>query len=276
MTKQETIQRGKEWRGVARSIHRAVQPTTTIDLLGSTYTVRSEARSTGVDRDYAVLQALAAGKSCILDVGANLGLTALIMSGAMDPGGRLVAFETSEDGCRIIRDNAALNDLEARISVVNGLIAERSGLVVDFYGDFASGGASIIPSYLGHVQPLRKVTLALDDFTADQDAQPDLIKIDVEGAELRVLQGLSRTMAASRPIIFVEVHSYDDVTVPDAAAELLAFLQPLDYVLVYLRTKAVVDDPTVFAGRGRCHVVLCPAESSFLTDALPALDTQGL
>jgi FkbM family methyltransferase len=266
----------KEWQGIARSIHRAVQPTATINLLDVSYTVRSEARSTGADRDYAVLKDLAAGRRCVLDVGANLGLTALIMSSAMPADGRVIAFETSEDGCRIIRDNAALNGLGERISVVNALIAERSGLTIDFYGDFASGGASIIPGYLAHSRPLRKVTLALDHFVAADGLTPDLIKIDVEGAELRVLQGTAKTMQAARPLIFVELHSYDGVTVPDAAAELLAFLGPLDYALVYLRTKAAITDPAVFTGRGRCHVLLCPAESPFLADGLSKLDTRGL
>ena len=133
------------------------------------FRVRSEARpSDSGDRDYFLLQHLARDKGCILDVGANVGLTALVMAEAMRPDGRLVAFEASEKGCTLIRDNAALNQLAGRVLVVNALIAERSGLTLDFYGDAASGSASIIPGYLAHHRPLRKVTLALDDFVAQE------------------------------------------------------------------------------------------------------------
>ena len=265
----------EELRGVARSIRRVIQPTTTTDLLGVTYTLRREARPQGPDRDYAVLKALATGRRCVLDVGANLGLTALLMTSTMAPDGRLFAFETSEEACRIIGDNAALNGLADRIVVVNALIAERSGLTIDFYGDSFSGGASIIPGYLAHNRPLRKATMALDDFVADCGCAPDLLKIDVEGAELRVLAGLNQTMAVHRPLLFVELHSWGDVTIPNTVARLLEQLAPLAYRLIYLRHKAVVDDPAVFAGRGRCHVLLCPNESSFF-DELATLDTTGL
>lgn len=276
MTKVETPQVDNEWRNVARSINRVLRPTARVTLCGVEYTLRSEARPDGSDRDYAVLRQLARGKQCILDVGANVGLTSLVMgSGAMAEGGVIYAFEASEAACHLIRDNAALNGLAARVTVVNALIAERSGLAIDFYGDAASGSASIIPGYLSHHQPLRKATLALDDFVADAGCAPDLIKIDVEGAELRVLSGLAATMRAARPLIFVELHSWGDLTVSHTAGTLLERLAPLDYRLIYLRTRETITDPAVLAGRGRCHVLACPDESPFLNE-LAQLDTEGL
>ena len=264
------------WRAVAASAYRELRPSVEVTLVGVEYRLRREARprDTG-DRDYPVLQALARDKRCILDVGANVGLTTLVMSATMAAAGRIIAFEASEDACSLIRANAALNGLADRVLVVNALIAERSGLTLDFYGDAASGGASIIPGYLSHHQPLRKVTLALDDFIAQSTIAPELIKIDVEGAELQVIAGLEQTMRTIRPDIFVELHAWGDVTVVDTAARLLPQLAALDYGLVYLRSKAVVSDPAVFVDRGRCHVLLCPRESPLL-DQLATLPTEGL
>lgn len=266
----------KEWTAAVRSITHTVRPTVRVTLCDVKYTLRAEARPNGSDRDYAVLRQLARGKHCIFDVGANVGLTSLVMAGAPPADdGRIIAFEASEAACRLIRDNAALNGLSERISVVNVLIAERSGLALDFYGDAASGSASIIPGYLAHHHPLRKVTLALDDFVNDAGLVPDLIKIDVEGAELRVVAGLAATLRAMRPLAFIELHSWGDLTVSHTADELLEQLQPLDYCLVYLRTKEILTDTTVLAGRGRCHVLACPNESPFL-DTVAQLDTVGL
>ena len=49
----------------------------------------------------------------------------------------------------------------------------------------------------------------------------------------------------------------------------------LGYRLIHLRTKEFITDTAVLAGRGRCHVLACPAESSFLSE-LQELDTTGL
>ncbi len=264
------------WRAVAASAYRELRPAVDVTLVGVKYRLRREARprETG-DRDYAVLQALARGKRCILDVGANVGLTMLVMSATLADDGRIITFEASEDACALIRANAALNGLADRVLVVNALVAERSGQTLDFYGDAASGSASIIPGYLSHHRPLRKVTLALDDFVAQEEVAPDFIKIDVEGAELQVIAGLARTIATVRPLLFVELHTWNDITVAGTAARLLEQLEPPGYCLVYLRTKSVVTDPAVFADRGRCHVLLCPSESPLLGE-LATLPTEGL
>lgn len=264
------------WRAVAASAYRELRPVVDVTLVGGSFRLRREARHReGGDRDYAVLQALAHDRRCILDVGANVGLTTLVMSATLADDGRIIAFEASENACELIRANAALNGLADRVLVVNALIAERSGLTLDFYGDAASGSASIIPGYLSHHRPLRKVTLALDDFIAQSNIAPDFIKIDVEGAELQAIAGLEQTMRTIRPILFVELHAWGDITVAGTAARLIPQLSPLDYCLVYLRSREVVSDPAVFADRGRCHVLLCPCDSPLL-DQLATLPTEGL
>ncbi len=262
--------------GVAATVYHALRPTAEATLLNGRYRLRSEARPrhTG-ERDYALLQTLARGKQCIFDVGANVGLTMLVMAETMAPDGRLVAFEASEKGCYLIRDNAALNGLSARVQVVNALVSDHSGYALDFFGEAASGSASVIPGYLAHHRALRKATLALDDFVARTALTPEFIKIDVEGAELAALAGLATTMRTIRPLIFVELHSWGDMTVPGTAAKLLPQLAELGYHMIYLRTQAVVSDPAELAGRGRCHVLLCP-DGLPLPDALATFDTTGL
>lgn len=260
------------WHEVTRSLRRMAQPTADITLLDQHLRVTSEARTAKGDRDYPMLRAMALGRRCVLDVGANMGLTAMIMAGAMEPDGALIAFEASEHACTLIRRNVQLNGLESRIQVVNAVLAERSGLLIDFYWDNASGGASIIPGYLNHRQPIRKVTLALDDFVEQTGLKPDLIKIDVEGAEGRVLDGLRRTMEWLRPLIVAELHSWEGTSLSQNAAAILTGLPLIDYEMVYLRTREIVRDAAVLTGRGRCHVVLRPIGVD-LPEALGTVDT---
>lgn len=74
----------------------------------------------------------------------------------------------------------------------DGLVDERSGLR-DRLGDRVDS-----PHF--HIEEVAAEILPLDDLALS----PDFIKIDVEGAELRVLRGLSATLERSRPILLIE------------------------------------------------------------------------
>ncbi len=259
----------------AREMKKAFLPAASISLLGSSFRIAYETRGARADRDYAFLQACAYDKRCIFDVGANKGLTALVMAAAQSVDGRLVAFEASELACEVIQENVRLNQLSRQVAVVNAVVAERSGLTLDFYLDAASGGASTVAGYLGHTRPLQKTALALDDYVQQSGLAPDFVKIDVEGAECRVLQGLSGTLLAHRPWVALELHSWDGMSVAQNAAGMLPLLGAAEYQMLYLKTKSVVTDAAVFADRGRCHALLLPQETA-VPDWFAAFDTTGL
>ena len=259
-------------RALALSLYREAYP---IQLCGSTFKVGYETRHNRQDRDYPLLQRLAQGKRCILDVGANHGLAALVMSITLSQDGQIYAFEASEETCRVAGENLALNGLAQRVQVINALVADRSGEAVDFYWDHTSGGASLIPGYLGHQTPVQKTAITLDDFCEIQNLAPDLIKIDIEGAEGRALAGLRKTLAKHRPAVAVELHSWQEMPLVRNAAQILELLPPLDYQMIYLRTRSPVKAPQILASRGRCHVLLWPGEQP-LPDWLDAFDTSSL
>lgn len=262
-------------RTAAREMKKAILPVASISLLGTPFRAAYETRGARADRDYAFLQACARDKRCIFDVGANKGLTALVMA-AVQPGhGRLVAFEASELACEVIQENVWLNNLTGQVTVVNAVVAERSGLTLDFYLDAASGGASTLADYLGHTRPLQKTALALDDYVQQSGQTPDLIKIDVEGAESRVLQGLAGTLDVHRPWVVLELHSWNGTSVAQNAAAILSQLAAVGYQMWYLKTKSVVTDADVFIDRGRCHALLLPQETA-VPGWFAAFDTTGL
>ena len=55
------------------------------------------------------------------------------------------------------------------------------------------------------LRPITVPTVRLDSFLAQSELRPDLLKIDVEGAELMVLRGGERCLAECRPKLVVEV-----------------------------------------------------------------------
>jgi FkbM family methyltransferase len=259
-------------RALALSLHREIY---TIQLCGHTFRVDYETRSHRQDRDYPLLQRLAQDKNCVFDVGANHGLATLVMSTAISQDSQIYAFEASEETCQVARHNLALNGLSSRVQVINALVAEQTGAALEFYWEHTSGGASLIPGYLGHQTPIKKIATALDDFCEIQNLAPDLIKIDIEGAEGRALAGMRKILASSRPVVMIELHSWQGMPLERNAMQIFELLPGLDYQMIYLRTRAPVKDPQVLASRGRCHVLLWPVEQS-LPDWLDSFDTSSL
>ncbi len=268
------------WREVVRSCKRAWLGPGRIDVSGEMYRVAYEARSAWTEPDHALLKALCRGKSRVFDVGANKGITTLLMASSLAESGVAVAFEPSEDACRIIRDNALLNGFQNRIEVVNALVAERSGRVVDFFWDASSVFASMQDSPVApeteSTIALKKSTLSLDDYVRDGGKAPEFVKIDVEGAERQVLEGMRNVLREARPVVFVETHVLSDRSAGQNAMDLLNLVRPLDYRMIRVKTGQEVVDARAFEGLTvRTYVLLVPLEVEH-EGLLDGVDTSAL
>jgi FkbM family methyltransferase len=93
-------------------------------------------------------------------------------------------------------------------NIVPCAVAERSGRATFFVDDIAGASGSLEKSqsfnfhHYGHRAPEMEVeTVSLDDFLARGTTPPSFIKNDVEGAELRILQGGAGRLRDHRPIL---------------------------------------------------------------------------
>ena len=136
----------------------------------------------------------------LLDVGAARGLLSALFCLARE-GNLAVALEPSPVQVRDAQRLGEMNGLDGRMEVhpvaAGRARAELRG-AVDAMGliDFSPSPGS--PSF-----PVEMTTV--DDEVRRIGAAPDVLKIDVEGAELEVLQGARETLA-KRPILFLEIH----------------------------------------------------------------------
>jgi FkbM family methyltransferase len=135
----------------------------------------------------------------LLDVGAHVGYYTLLSAQLVGPRGRVVAFEPNPTNHRFLQRHAALNGC-AQVEVVAAAVSDQNG-VARF--DFGTGSGT---GHLAEEGTLEVRTVRLDDFCAERGLRPDAVKIDVEGAELRVLHGAEATLAAARPVIFLSTH----------------------------------------------------------------------
>lgn len=135
-----------------------------------------------------------------VDVGANVGFYALL---AAAQGARVIAFEPNPKCSAAMVENAGFNGFEIDVRTV-GLAGRRdtAKLYVQSPGNLGSATLRRTGDEIG--------TIRLDTLDAQLEGlMPTLIKIDVEGAEIGVVEGASRTLSASNgPTVLMEISEY--------------------------------------------------------------------
>lgn len=164
----------------------------------------------------------------VWDVGANIGMFAVAASARAGSKGRVFAFEPDTWLVRLLRRTSALQpDTQAPISVVP--VAVASGVSIRSFSIAARSRASNALSEYGRSQAggvaEQHLVPAFNlDWLATQFPTPDVLKIDVEGAEIEVLKGQNELLNRLRPLIVCEVSS-------EASSEVTAILHAARYRL---------------------------------------------
>lgn len=143
------------------------------------------------------------------DVGASVGFFSLILGRLVGPTGKVVSFEPSPPALERLRHNVALNP-DLPIAVLPLALSNQDGAApFDARAELALGRL-VSPSQPPGSATARQVAVQvrrLDTLVAERDlAPPDLIKIDVEGAEVDVFDGMERLLHAKRPLIVCSMH----------------------------------------------------------------------
>lgn len=166
-------------------------------------------RAINLNEDAKILKAIASncGPGAIYwDVGANLGHYAAILSIVVGSDGKVFAFEPEPRVREQLRDCVDLNN-GANVTVVPLGLSDETGQH-DFYANANSSAGT--HSLIAHNPDSEKITIDLttaDDFIREGNPCPNVIKIDVEGAELSVVRGMTETMKnADLRAVLCEVH----------------------------------------------------------------------
>ncbi len=146
----------------------------------------------------------------ILDVGAHIGYYSLLFAKSTGQSGRVFAFEPSTQTHDRLLENISLNDL-ANITTVKAAASDEAGTATINLAAGSNTGSTSLHFDTGAVGTEQVETIAIDDYLEQHGIdEVNLIKIDVEGHELSVLQGLRRTLrvpAVKAPELFVEVNA---------------------------------------------------------------------
>jgi FkbM family methyltransferase len=180
-----------------------------------------------------------------VDVGASIGFFALLAARLVGPTGAVVAFEPQPEAAASVRRNAELNGF-GNVAVVEAALSSRAG-------DRQLAGVGKATGHLvdqsGNSRPTLRVSCTTLDLYLDERAEvaPDLIKIDVEGHEGAVLDGMHDTLVRRRPVLLIECHA--DVQ------SLLPRLQDARYAVSVLGSNQPVSEAS-----GSVHLLAEPEE----------------
>ena len=157
-----------------------------------------------------------------LDVGACWGDTALWLAHVVGPGGHVHSFEPAPQNTELLMQNLSLNpQLAERVTVHESALGPRDHETV-WMPDVFAAGATLQHESSGQ-NLLEMSTITVDSLVQTGAIERvDFIKVDVEGADLGVLEGAARTIREQRPrLALAAYHKPDDlIKIPEFIASL--------------------------------------------------------
>ncbi|MCW4045063.1 MAG: FkbM family methyltransferase [Candidatus Bathyarchaeota archaeon] len=139
----------------------------------------------------------------VVEVGANLGYFALQEAKAIGPEGVVYAIEPVPENYFLLKHNVALNNLD-NVQVFNLAVSGENGFLDLFLGR-ASNWASAIKTDLNISRKITVPAQSLDTFLEDK-GRVDLVRMDVEGYETRIVEGMTETLKQKDLMLFMEIH----------------------------------------------------------------------
>lgn len=139
-----------------------------------------------------------------VDAGANVGMHTLAAARAVGPRGRVIAIEPFDLTARLLRKSVALNGLSEAVEFHVAALSDHVG-VQTFYLGSTNAHHSLypLPEYtLAMGAPVEVPVTTLDTIMASHP-RADLIKVDVEGAELDVIAGASATLTGNPGVALI-------------------------------------------------------------------------
>jgi FkbM family methyltransferase len=190
------------------------------------------------------------------DIGANIGAITIPFL-CRNPSARAVCFEPSPEVTGRLIGNLALNPSATnRATVVTSPLASGDG-VIKFYTSsetFNSGAGGLGSSHNRCVTPIFVHGVRGDTAIATWNLPiPTVIKIDVEGFELEVLQGMHHTLTTHRPAVIFEHSLYRLREHPGRAATAVSqFLHSLGYEICDLSGQRPISNEAL---NGDCDLL---------------------
>ncbi|MGI9038525.1 MAG: FkbM family methyltransferase [Gemmatimonadota bacterium] len=174
----------------------------------------------------------------VLDLGGNLGTSAILFSDIVGRTGQVYSLEPVFH--RVLRRNMRANDI-GNVEVIPSAVGSKTGVAEFTVTDFGLDSRRTSPSFGDSSGSLSVPMTTIDEFVdARHLTHVDFIKLDVEGSEEDALLGARRTLERYRPKLTVASYHTDRAGEPQHP-KLVALLHECGYETLE------VDDERIYA-----------------------------
>lgn len=213
------------------------------------------------DKDDAWYFALLQNHTTIFDLGCNIGYTSLLA--AIQPNNKkIVLVDPNPEALAKAAQNMIVNGFGFKSTFITAFVGNQDGKKVKFY-TVGSGEAGSM--YASHAETASAVNsfYEVEEITIDTLVNkvafiPDLVKIDVEGAESLALEGAVCLAEKQTTKFFIEMHALKERSMKENAALIIDWCDKNHYKAFYLSLMTELDDANMIASRGKCHLLLIP------------------
>lgn len=173
----------------------------------------------------------------ILDIGSNIGYYVLLAGNTGNTD--IHAFEPEPANIELLRQNIELNNLTAQVTTNQSAVSDTDGTIM--LGIESSSNSHSIKKTGGDTMEVNSITI--DAYCRQHDLESvDVIRMDVEGAEISALAGMSTVIETSSPeILFIELHPW--LLSEDKMATFVSLLQRYGYTLDLVISEGIISTP---------------------------------
>jgi FkbM family methyltransferase len=177
--------------------------------------------------EFCLLSRLLKPGMTFIDIGANLGLYTLFAAHRVGESGYVLAIEPSTREMQILKDNVEQNAL-GNVKLYPMALSDRESEVELLVASLQNSGHNTLGAFgyntaLDHKERVR--TMPLDELVqSEKRDRVDVIKMDIEGAELAALRGAGDTLERYRPVVLLEVSDRALQHQSSKSADVLALL----------------------------------------------------
>lgn len=216
-----------------------------------------------VDYDDAWFLYLANHSTILFDVGANIGYTALIANLTGKPT-HILLVDPNGDALSWAAKNLIKNGLGDNCIFNSSLITDNIGDTVQFFTTGAGAAGSIFKDQAESAKMFDEFrwtkSTTIDALVSNYGLVPDLVKIDIEGAEHSALVGSVTLAGLKKTRFMIEMHSNTELSMEKNAGSVLEWCKLNEYKAWYLKSGEHLIAASQIADRGRCHLVLQPKD----------------
>lgn len=167
---------------------------------------------------------------CFLDVGGHIGLVTMPVAKVIL--GTVYTFEPAEANLKHLKSHVAKNNLQ-NVVITEMLVGDEEKDEVTFFEQTSATGqnALVIKKEQHKYNETKRSQITLDNFCEVNNLIPDVIKIDVEGAEWYVLNGAREIINKSKPKIFLSLHPVELSLLGKNTESVLKLIKELGYII---------------------------------------------